>query len=242
MDVTFLEHQAYFPKTQLQGEISRNSSSYQFWDIAILADIALPAPIFKSATSTAPITTSKSSLETTIVPSNWQRSIPKTCWEVDLFIQTRLDIAFPISVVSQFMQAPTEEHLSAVHRILQYLKMTLGKGLLFGKNTKWGIEIYSDADWAGSMKDRRPTSGYCTYVWGNLVTWFCKKQSVVAQSSAEAEFQAIALGACEGLWLKHVMEELRFQVSFQWKCFVIIKQPSTSPIIQFIMIEPDMWK
>ena len=43
MDVTFLEHQAYFPKTQLQGEISRNSSSDQFWDIAILADIALPA-------------------------------------------------------------------------------------------------------------------------------------------------------------------------------------------------------
>ena len=42
MDVTFLENQAYFPKTQLQGEISRNSSSNQIWDIAIPADIALP--------------------------------------------------------------------------------------------------------------------------------------------------------------------------------------------------------
>ena len=153
------------------------------------------SPIFKPATSTAPVTTSKSSPETTVVPSNWQRSIPKTCWEVDLFIQTRLDIAFLISVVSQFMQAPTEEHLSAVHKILQYLKMTLGKGLLFGKSTKWGIEIYSGADWAGSMKGRRSTLGYCTYVWGNLVTWRSKKQSVVARSSAEAEFQAIALGA-----------------------------------------------
>ena len=68
MDVTFLENQAYFPKTQLQGVISRNSSSDQFWDIAILADIALPAPIFKSATSTIPVTISKSSPETTIVP------------------------------------------------------------------------------------------------------------------------------------------------------------------------------
>ena len=43
MDVTFLENQAYFPKTQLQGVILRNSSSDQFWDIAILVDIALPA-------------------------------------------------------------------------------------------------------------------------------------------------------------------------------------------------------
>ena len=68
MDVTFLENQAYFPKTQLQGEISGNSRSDQFWDIAIPTNIALSALIFESATSTAPVTTSKSSPETTVVP------------------------------------------------------------------------------------------------------------------------------------------------------------------------------
>ena len=68
MDVTFLEHQAYFPKTQLQGEISGNSNSDQFWDIAIPGDIALPAPVFEFATSTAPVTASNFSLETTVVP------------------------------------------------------------------------------------------------------------------------------------------------------------------------------
>ena len=47
---------------------------------------------------------------------------------------TRLDIAFAVSVVSQFMQDPYEEHLEAVYRILKYLKMTPEKGLYFRKN------------------------------------------------------------------------------------------------------------
>ncbi|XP_024023217.1 uncharacterized protein LOC112092135 [Morus notabilis] len=50
------------------------------------------------------------------------------------------------------------------------------------------IEVYTDADWAGSSTDRRSTSGYCTFVGGNLVTWRNKKQNVVARSSAEAEW------------------------------------------------------
>ena len=47
---------------------------------------------------------------------------------------TRLDIAFAVSVVSQFMQDPYEEHLEAVYYILKYLKMTPEKGLYFRKN------------------------------------------------------------------------------------------------------------
>ena len=48
---------------------------------------------------------------------------------------------------------------------------------------------------------RRSTTGYCTYVWGNLVTWRSKKQSVVVRSSAKAEFRVLAQGICEGIWL-----------------------------------------
>ncbi|RVW52456.1 Retrovirus-related Pol polyprotein from transposon RE1 [Vitis vinifera] len=91
---------------------------------------------------------------------------------------TRPDIGFFVSVVSQFMNNPTEKHMTAVIRILRYLKMTPGKGLLF-------------------------------IVWGNLVTWRSKKQSVVARSSAEAEFRAMAQGICEGIWLNRLLEELR---------------------------------
>ena len=88
---------------------------------------------------------------------------------------TQPDIAFAVSVVSQFMHSLYEEHLEAVYRILRYLKSTVGKGLFFKKTVQRGIEVYTDADWAGSIIDRKSTFGYCTYVWGNLVTWRCKK-------------------------------------------------------------------
>ena len=121
---------------------------------------------------------------------------------------TRPDISFSVSTVSQFMNNPTEEHMEAVYRILRYLKMTPGKGLYFKKNTDRKIEVFTDADWAGSIVDRRSTTGYCTFVWGNLVTRRSKKQSVVARSSAEAEFRAMAHKICEGMWLRRLLREL----------------------------------
>lgn len=101
---------------------------------------------------------------------------------------TRPDIAYAVSVVSQFMHSPSKEHMEAVYRILKYLKGTPGKGLLFSKGGVSNVEGYTDADWAGDQTTRRSTSGYFTFVEGNLVTWRSKKQKVVARSSAEAEF------------------------------------------------------
>jgi hypothetical protein len=121
---------------------------------------------------------------------------------------TRPDISFAVSTVSQFMNCPTEEHMEALYRILRYLKMTPGQGLFFQKSTSREIEIFTDADWAGSVTDRRSTSGYCTFVWGNLVTWRSKKQPVVSRSSAEAEFRALSQGICEGIWIKRVLHEI----------------------------------
>lgn len=69
-----------------------------------------------------------------------------------------------------------------------------------------------DADWAGSVDVRRSTSGYCLFVWGNLVTWRSKKQIVVARSSAKQELRSLAHGVCELLWLKNLLEELKIRV------------------------------
>ncbi|KAK2991799.1 hypothetical protein RJ640_013130 [Escallonia rubra] len=118
---------------------------------------------------------------------------------------TRPGIAFSVSLVSQFMHSPHEEHLEAVYRILRYLKSSPGKGLFFIENEQRNLEAYTDADWAGSITNRKSTSGYCTFVWGNLVTWRSKKQIVVARSSAEAEYRAMAHGICEMMWLKRVL-------------------------------------
>mgnify|MGYP004717856041 CR=1 FL=1 len=62
------------------------------------------------------------------------------------------------------MNNPTEEHMKAMNRILRHPKSTLGKGLLFGKSNKREIDIYTLADHAGNLLDKRSTSGYCSYV------------------------------------------------------------------------------
>ncbi|PRQ35290.1 putative RNA-directed DNA polymerase [Rosa chinensis] len=105
---------------------------------------------------------------------------------------TRPDIAYAVSVVSQFMHCPSEEHMDVVFRILRYLKMA--------------------PDWAGDKTDRRSTSGYFTFVGGNLVTWRSKKQKVVARSSAEAEFRGMAHGVCEMLWIRNVLKDLGYKL------------------------------
>ncbi|CAL8992442.1 unnamed protein product [Prunus brigantina] len=83
---------------------------------------------------------------------------------------TRPDIAYAISVASQFMHSPSEDHMAVVMRILSYLKSAPGRGLLFKKNGYLDLEGYTDVDYAGNITDRRSTLGYFTFVGGNLVT------------------------------------------------------------------------
>ena len=71
--------------------------------------------------------------------------------------------------------------------------------------------VYTDADYAGSLVDRRSSSRYCTFLGGNLVTWRSKKQNVVARSSAESEFRSMAMGVCELLWLKIILDDLKIR-------------------------------
>lgn len=87
-------------------------------------------------------------------------------------------------MVSRFMNQPTKDHQEAVVRILKYLKQSLERGLFFGKSKNRKVQVFTDADWGGSKMAGRSTTGYCTYVWGNLVTWSSKKQAMVSRSSA----------------------------------------------------------
>lgn len=91
--------------------------------------------------------------------------------------------------------------------------------MFFKKGESREIEAYTNANWAGSVVDRRSTSGYCTYVWGNLVTWRSKKQNVVTRSSDEAEFRSLANGVSELIWLKLLLKELQVTTKSPMKLY-----------------------
>nr|KYP58776.1 Copia protein [Cajanus cajan] len=109
--------------------------------------------------------------------------------------------------------------MQTVDRILQYLKSSPGKGLLFKRGDTMSMEIYTDADYTRSVADKRSTSGYRMFLGGNFVTWRSKKQNVVTRPSAIAEFRALAHDICEGLWLKIILDDLRIQIELPIKLF-----------------------
>ncbi|RVX18665.1 Retrovirus-related Pol polyprotein from transposon TNT 1-94 [Vitis vinifera] len=146
-------------------------------------------------------------------PGRYRRLVGK----LNYLTITRPDISFPVSVVSQFLQSPYDSHWDVVIRILRYIKSTPGQGVLYENRGHTQVVGYTDADWAGSPTDRRSISGYCVFIGGNLISWKSKKQDVVARSSVEAEYRAMALATCELIWLRHLLRELRFGKDEQMK-------------------------
>ncbi|GKV19636.1 hypothetical protein SLEP1_g29867 [Rubroshorea leprosula] len=127
---------------------------------------------------------------------------------------TRPDIAFSIQQVSQYMHSPTVYHFQAVKRILRYLKGTLHYGLQLRRIKTISLHLFTDADWAGCLDTRRSTSGFCLFLGNSLISWSSKKQSIVSRSSAEAEYRAIANVVAEATWVRQLLHELYFPVSF----------------------------
>ena len=117
------------------------------------------------------------------------------------------------------MHKPTTVHMKMVERILAYLKGSPGKGIWKKKNSSSEILGYCDADWAGDHQDRKSTTGYCTFVGGNMVTWKSKKQRVVSRSSAEAEYRSIAVTTCELIWLKALLKDLGYHTNQPMKLY-----------------------
>lgn len=124
---------------------------------------------------------------------------------------TKPDLAYVLSVVSQSMHSPSEEHTNVIICILHYLKLSLGKGIMFTKEANLDIEGYTDADWAGSINDRHSMSRYFTFVSGNPVTWQSKKHDVVARSSVEVKYKGMAKGVCELPWIRNPMKDLHIE-------------------------------
>lgn len=122
---------------------------------------------------------------------------------------SRVDLCAAVNLLSQYQSCPTDEHWSYLKRILRYIKGTLDVGLEFkGGETEEAVVVYSDADWGNDISDRRSISGYIIRVFGGTVAWLTRKQQTVALSSTEAEFVALCTAACEGVWIRRLLEDL----------------------------------
>ena len=114
----------------------------------------------------------------------------------------RLDIMQFLCVCARFQANPKESHLTAVKRILKYLKGTACFGLWYPSGASPSLIGYSEADYSGCKVDRKSTSGTCHLLGSSLVSWHSKKQACVALPTIEAEY--IAAGNCcaQILWMK----------------------------------------
>ena len=126
---------------------------------------------------------------------------------------TRPDISYAVHKLAQYCSSPTTEHWNLVKRVLRYVKGTVGLGLLYQRQDNSLLEVYSDSDYAGDMSDRKSTSGYALVKNGAVVSWKSKKQSIVAQSTAEAEYVALYFSAQETFWMRQLLLDLKEKLS-----------------------------
>jgi hypothetical protein len=127
----------------------------------------------------------------------------------------RPDIAYAVSILSQFTSNPSEEHFREIKSILRYLNGTRSYGLLFTrdnskKNTLYG---YTDADPA-SCFSRRSRSGFIFYSGNSPLAWTSKKQQTIALSTCESEYYALAEGGKEAIHLNRLLWEFSNQRPF----------------------------
>ena len=110
---------------------------------------------------------------------------------------TRLDIAYVVGVVSNFLSNPRRLHWEAVKWIMRYLRDTSKLKLTFGSG-KPVLIGYTNSNRVGDVDNRRSTSDYLITFLGGVVSWQSRLQKCVALSTTEAEYIAAA-EACKKL-------------------------------------------
>jgi hypothetical protein len=155
-------------------------------------------------TSFRPATDNDTRIDTT----EYQQAIGSLMFAMVL---TRPDIAFTLGKLSQYMSDPAKHHGHALKNLLRYLRSTVTMKLRYGPGGAHSqFVIYSDADWASDVVDRKSVSGSTAMFYGGPISWSSKKQRSVATSSCESEYIALSTCCKQGQWIAQVFRDLGF--------------------------------
>nr|GEV18335.1 hypothetical protein [Tanacetum cinerariifolium] len=137
-------------------------------------------------------------------------------------IASRLDIMFAVCACARHQVTSKECHLYAVKIIFRYLKGHPKLGLWYPKESPFDLVAYLDSDYDGATQDRKSTTGGCQFLGRRLISWHCKKHTIVATSTTETEYVATASGCGQVLLIQNQMldygSSLLFS-SFDFVCF-----------------------
>lgn len=132
----------------------------------------------------------------------------KLVGKLNFLTGTRLDIAYSVQHLSQYMHQPRDTHLKAAFHFLRYLKGNPDLGIFMSKQPVYTVNAYCDSDWASCPESRKSVSGYIVLLGDSPISWKSKKPSTISLSSAEAEYRSSRKVIGELVWLTRLLEEL----------------------------------
>ena len=124
---------------------------------------------------------------------------------------TRPDIAYAVSKLSSYTANPSMQHVTMLKRVLRYLSGTRSYGITYHDVLDHPNQFFGYADTSfADADDLKSTTGYVFKMSGGAITWYSKKQSVMALSTMEAEYIALSEATREAQWLRNLFGELGF--------------------------------
>ncbi|GKA96005.1 hypothetical protein Tco_0818100 [Tanacetum coccineum] len=122
----------------------------------------------------------------------------------------RPDIMFAVCACARFQVTPKVSHLNAMKRIYRYLKGQPKLGLWYPRDSPFDLEAFFYSDYAIASLDRKSITGGCQFLDKRLISWQCKKQTIVANSTTKAEYVVAANCCGQVLWIQNQMLDYGF--------------------------------
>lgn len=183
-----------------------NKRNYNISQEAYIDKIIEEAGLSEAKTSKFPLDTGYFKQDGTPLESNeeYRKLIGMLLY---LTTNTRPDIAASVAILSKKVETPRDNDLNEVKRVIRYLKGSKDLKLkLNDENGMAQLHAYSDANWAEDRNDRKSNSGYYCSLNGGTISWCCRKQDVIALSSAESEYVALTETCKEVSWLRELIK------------------------------------